>query len=109
MLSAGSGSSDCSTRPRVIPADKRESVPSDSCRDDSALGREVLALLRSQRKSAGFMEEPAIAVAARMLNEHGIRLRRLRFALSNPGQDRQRRDGGSLSRPRIPGCIGWWL
>src|SRR5580698_6859538 len=51
-----------------LSPDQRESFLHDSCGDDSSLEREVLTLLRSQRKNAGFMEEPAIAVAARITN-----------------------------------------
>jgi hypothetical protein len=52
----------------ALPVQQRESFLHDSCRDDSSVEREVLSLLRSQPKSAGFLEEPAIAVAARIVN-----------------------------------------
>ena len=46
-----------------LTPDQQESFVHHSCGDDSALEREVLSLLSSQRKSKGFLEEPAIAVA----------------------------------------------
>lgn len=51
-----------------LAPDQQESFVHDSCGDDSAFEREVLSLLSSQRKSKGFLEDPAIAVAARILN-----------------------------------------
>jgi serine/threonine protein kinase/Tol biopolymer transport system component len=53
-----------------LPASQRASFLRTSCQGDHALEREVWSLLAARQKSEGFLEEPAIAVAARAMNAH---------------------------------------
>jgi len=51
-----------------LPASQRASFLHTSCKGDPALEQEVWSLLTARKKSEGFLEEPAIAVAARAMN-----------------------------------------
>src|SRR6202451_1699268 len=51
-----------------LPAAQRASFLQTSCKGDHALEQEVWSLLAARQKSEGFLEEPAIAVAARATN-----------------------------------------
>src|SRR5580658_1840086 len=51
-----------------LPAAQRASFLHTSCKGDRALEQEVWSLLAARQKSEGFLEEPAIAVAARAMN-----------------------------------------
>jgi hypothetical protein len=48
-----------------LPAAQRASFLHNSCHGDHALEEEVWSLLVARQKSEGFLEDPAIAVAAR--------------------------------------------
>ncbi len=47
------------------PSEERESFLRSACAGDEEMEREVRSLLTSERKAGGFLENPAIAVAAR--------------------------------------------
>jgi eukaryotic-like serine/threonine-protein kinase len=53
-----------------LPAAQRASFLRTSCKGDHALEQEVWSLLAARQKSEGFLEEPAIAVAARAIDTH---------------------------------------
>ncbi len=53
-----------------MPAAQRASFLRTSCKGDHALEQEVWSLLAARQKSEGFLEEPAIALAARAMNAH---------------------------------------
>src|SRR5215469_8019803 len=54
------------------PRGERESFLRRVCAGDKSLEREVLSLLASQERAGGFLETPAIEVAARNLALHQI-------------------------------------
>src|SRR5271167_2744491 len=49
------------------PPEERDAFLRHACADDEALEREVRSLLKSQQQAKGFLENPAIEVAARAL------------------------------------------
>jgi eukaryotic-like serine/threonine-protein kinase len=53
-----------------LPAAQRASFLHTSCKGDHALEQEVRSLLAARQKSERFLEEPAIAIAARAMNTH---------------------------------------
>jgi hypothetical protein len=54
-----------------LPPGERRQFLRQACADDEALEREVQSLLEAQQKAGGFLESPAIAVAAKALTELG--------------------------------------
>jgi hypothetical protein len=53
-----------------LPAAQRASFLRTSCKGDHALEQEIWSLLAARQRSEGFLEEPAIALAARAMNTH---------------------------------------
>ena len=51
-----------------LPGAERASFLHEACKGDDALEQEVWSLLSARQKSEGFLEEPAIAVAARAIH-----------------------------------------
>jgi eukaryotic-like serine/threonine-protein kinase len=53
-----------------LPAEQRASFLHRRCKGDDVLEQDVWSLLAAQQKSEAFLEEPAIAVAARAMNTY---------------------------------------
>src|SRR5918993_1617398 len=53
-----------------LPPDEHDAFLKRSCAGDAALEQDVRALLRSARDAAGFLSEPAIGIAARVVARH---------------------------------------
>src|SRR5690242_14379120 len=54
-----------------LSADRREVFRREACAEDEALERDVRSLLEADRQAAGFLERPAMDVAARALANAG--------------------------------------
>src|SRR5664280_2729938 len=52
------------------PSDEREAFLRHACSGDQALEREVRSLLTAQQEAGGFLDRPAIEVAARALAQN---------------------------------------